>query len=97
MGASTFLVHYLQLSTLLFALDHFPDNVPKWWDAIANIFSQCHHQCCQIRNKAWIVIPSSTTIKRKFTGAVSECKELQSFAESLQKASCVKPYCHPYI
>ena len=51
MGASTFLVNYLQLSTLLFALDHFPDNVPKWWDAIANIFSQCHHQCCQIQNK----------------------------------------------
>ena len=35
MGVTSFLVNYLQVAALLFALDHYPENTPRRWEAIA--------------------------------------------------------------
>ena len=84
MGAQAFLVTYLQVSALLFAVEHFPENTPKRWEAIA-LYLEYHHEqnSDQIFDTFTISHPEAcnTGSKRKcskeiFNGTALQCKEL---------------------
>ena len=84
MGAQAFLVTYLQVSALLFAVEHFPENTPKRWEAIA-LYLEYHHEQNSDQIFDTFTISHSeacnTGSKRKcskeiFNGTALQCKEL---------------------
>ena len=81
MGAKAFLVTYLQVSALLFAVDHFPENTPKRWEAIALYLEHHHEQNNDQMFDTFTIAHPDHGSKRKcskeiFTGSALQCKEL---------------------
>lgn len=89
MGMRSYLVNYLQISALLFALDHFPENTPKRWQAIAlyvelassvrddhrsELITECFTPSEENERNAC----RTKRIKCQFQGTPAECKDLAS-------------------
>jgi len=90
MGITSFVVNYLQLSALLFALDHYPDNVPKHWEAIAAYIELMKPDSdCEQDLETFTLTYSNPPkrIKKAFTGTANECKQLAAIIMS----------CYPYL
>ena len=56
MALTSYAIHFLQLSALLFAIEHFPDGTPKRWSVISEYLQQyaAFHNC---REKESILDP----------------------------------------
>ena len=90
MGITSFVVNYLQVSALLFALDHYPDNVPKRWEAIAAYIELMKPDSdCEQDLETFTLTYSNPPkrIKKAFTGTADECKQLTAIIMS----------CYPYL
>lgn len=90
MGITSFVVNYLQLSALLFALDHYPDNAPKRWEAIAAYIELMKPDSdCEQDLETFTLTYSNPPkrIKKAFTGTADECKQLTAIIMS----------CYPYL
>ena len=90
MGMRSYLVNYLQISALLFALDHFLENTPKRWQAIAlyvELTSSMHDgdhgsepitECFTHSEEYKRADSFSKRIKCCFQRTPAECKDLSS-------------------
>ncbi len=97
MALTAFLVNYLQLSALLHALEHFPENTPKRWDAIATYIALMQPSACSSDNTGMdkvieccieeVAIDSKSNTshkrsKRVFSATTTDCKELTNILQS---------------
>ena len=90
MGAQVFIMTYLQLAALLFAMNHFPEGLPKRWDTISLYVGLCcnredsHAQSLdQLNTTHYISVeivsdskgqPARKRMRKSFTGSPQECK-----------------------
>ena len=81
MAITVFAVNYLQLCALLFALDHFPANNPRRWEAIASYIEMLTQKDEDVTGlELFDMYLTQTTAtkrsKRVFTGSPQECRDL---------------------
>ena len=84
MGSKTFIITYLQLSALIFGLEHFPENTPKRWEAIALYLEHVNNDsvsdmctlCVDTDEATDTSSGSRKKTKAAFTGSAQDCKTL---------------------
>ena len=85
MGVTSFLVNYLQVSALLFALDHYPENTPRRWEAIAAYIEIMKPDAGYEEDLETFTLTYSNApkrIKKVFTGSANECQQLAIILKS---------------
>ena len=84
MGSKTFIITYLQLSALIFGLEHIPENTPKRWEAIALYLEHVNNDsvsdmctlCVDTDEATDTSSGSRKKTKAAFTGSAQDCKTL---------------------
>ena len=107
MAFTKFVLTYLQLSALLFALDHFPENTPKRWEAIALYLDlACRtdqtEYCPEITLNEILLsssVPSPKSRKVTFSGSPKQCKEIVIILRTFYLVLCesLKKLYAPFI
>ena len=70
---------YLQVAALLFALDHYPENTPRHWEAIAAYIENVKPEASFEEDLETFTLTYSNVpqrIKKVFTGSANECQQL---------------------
>ena len=96
MSAQVFVLTYLQLAALLFALNHFPEALPKRWDTISLYVGLCCKSEKSVSNYSDVVSvsveirsegePAKKKTRKSFSGLPNECKYQQFFNVAIMPA-----------
>ena len=87
MGAQVFVMTYLQLAALLFAMNHFPETLPKRWDTVSLYVGLCckNNELQQLDelDMAHVSVeivsdgePTRKRMRKSFTGSPQECRQV---------------------
>ena len=97
MGAQVFVLTYLQLAALLFALNHFPETLPKRWETISLYVGLCCQQevlesggslSVSVEVTKESAEPSKRRTRRSFSGHAKECKEIAAILKTEYALLC---------
>ena len=89
MASEVYVLTYIQLASLLFALNYFPEVLPKRWETISAYVGLCSQLMTEASSEhSGIVIlvesyeekqqPVQKKSRKKFTGKPKECKQVSA-------------------